>query len=1518
MKKFTGISGLPKKQGLYDPSKEHDSCGIGFVAQIKGIKSHDIINRGLEVLENMSHRGAESSDNVTGDGAGILIQVPHKLILAKGVKVPGEGKYATGLVFLPKNSKDRAQCEKILIDSLVQESLDFIDFHDVQVDNSILGEISKKSEPCIRQIYVTSCFEQDELERRLYIARKQSENLVRNSSINHKSAFYIPSLSTKVLIYKGMFTSHQLRQYFADLHDSRIESAIALIHSRFSTNTFPTWDLAQPFRFLGHNGEINTISGNRMWMSARESLLKSDLFGEDLKKLFPVIEPDKSDSASLDNVLEFLVLTGKSLPHALSMLIPESWNDKNPIPDSLKAFYEYHSTFMEPWDGPASIVFSDGRFIGGTLDRNGLRPSRFVITHDDLIVMGSEVGVQLFPPEKIKEKGRLRPGKILLVDTKFGIIVPDDELKRQLTERNPYANWLKENRIDLGDITVKQRIATTLGTDYLKYLKTFGYTKEDIEVLIKPMSREGQEPVSSMGNDTPLAVMSDKSQRLFNYFRQHFAQVTNPPIDPIREGLVMSLTNYIGSVSRNLLIESSEHCRLIKFRSPIITNTDLGKIKNLDQDQFSHVVIPMLFAADSKNPGKSLEEAIVKICQLAELAVNNGNNFIILSDRSISTSHAPIPSLLAVSAIHHHLINSKKRMQVGLIVETAEPREVNHFALLFAYGASIVNPYGAFAVIEKLCNSGEIKEDFVTAREHYIKSIDKGLLKVMSKMGISTLRSYHGAQIFEAVGISKDVIDKYFKGTDSRIGGIGLNEIALETLITHRQAFFPGSQDQKELTTEGKYHYRTNGEQHAWNPETIALLQWAARTNNYEKYKEFNALVDKENRKPLFLRGCINLKKTTPVPLVEVEPIESIMRRFVTGAMSYGSISKEAHEVLAIAMNSIHGKSNTGEGGEDAERFNPLPDGTSARSAIKQVASGRFGVTTNYLINADEIQIKVAQGAKPGEGGQLPGYKIDRIIAKLRHSIPGITLISPPPHHDIYSIEDLAQLIFDLKCTNPRAKINVKLVSEKGVGTVAAGVAKAHADSITISGCEGGTGASPASSIKYAGLPMELGISEVQQTLVINNLRDRVILQTDGQLKTGRDVVYAGLLGAEEFGFATASLIVLGCIMMRKCHLNTCPVGVATQNPELRKRFIGKSQFLINYFRFIATEVREIMAEIGFRKFEDLVGRTDLLEQRTDLNHWKADKLDLSKLLFRPKEAEKFATHCVCRQKHKLDEVLDHELIKLANKAIKNNEKVWISRNITNTNRSTGAMLSGEITRIHGEEGLPDGTIVCKFKGSAGQSFGAFLVKGIHFELEGDSNDYLGKGLSGGRIVAVPPKDSTFKPEENIIVGNTVLYGSTSGEAFIRGVAGERFAVRNSGANAVIEGVGDHCCEYMTGGRVVVLGRTGRNFAAGMSGGIAYVLDIDGNFEYFCNKGMVELSTIGDRDDLLELQRLINKHYLNTRSELAENILVNWEEYAPKFIKVIPLEYKKVLEEQKITQLIAKIQQTEDEPHFHY
>jgi glutamate synthase (NADPH) large chain len=1507
--------GLPKAQGLYDPSNEHDNCGIGFVAQLKGVKSHDIVKRGLEVLVNMTHRGAESADNVSGDGAGILVQIPHDFIISKGIKVPAPGKYGTGLVFLPQGAKERKACETILVDSLVNEGLDVIDFIDVTVDSSVLGEISRKTEPFVKQVIVTGNFEQEQLERKLYIARKLTENKIRGEKIKDNDAFYVVSLSTKVMIYKGMLTPEQVGQYFPDLRNEKFTSAIALVHSRFSTNTFPTWDLAQPFRFIAHNGEINTVKGNRMWMEARESLLETDLLGADLKKLFPVIEPNKSDSASLDNALEFFSLTGKSLPHALAMLIPESWNDKNPIPDSLKAFYEYHSTMMEPWDGPASIVFSDGRFIGGTLDRNGLRPSRYIITKNDLVVMGSEVGVQKFDPSEIKMKGRLRPGKLLLVDTKFGIIVPDEEIKSQLSNQHPYQNWLKDNRIELDDIEVKERVPSEID-EYDTYLKAFNYEKEDVEVVLKPMAHTGQEPVHSMGNDTPLAVMSDKPQLLFHYFKQLFAQVTNPAIDPIREGLVMSLTNYIGSVSKNILLDSPEHCKLIKFRHPLVTNTDLKKIKDLDKDKFPNITLAMLFPAN--NGEKALELALEELCRKAEEAVDNGNHFIILSDRGISKDMAAIPSLLATSAVHHHLIKAKKRMQVGLVVETAQAREVGHFALLFGYGASVVNPYMAFAIIKNLIDKGELHMDYVQARENYIKAVDKGLLKILSKMGISTLRSYHGSQIFEALGLDEKLVKKYFTGTDSRIGGIGLKEVAKEALMPHETAFADTNINKPLLHSGGIYHYRKDGEKHAWNPETIALLQWATRTNDYSKYKEYSAIVNHDNRKPMFIRGCFNFKKGKAVPIEEVEPASDILKRFVTGAMSYGSISKEAHEALAVAMNKVGGKSNTGEGGEDPLRFKPRPDGTSARSAIKQVASGRFGVTINYLVNADEIQIKVSQGAKPGEGGQLPGHKVNKIIAKVRNSTPGITLISPPPHHDIYSIEDLAQLIFDLKNANPKAKINVKLVAEKGVGTVAAGVAKAYADCITISGCEGGTGASPASSIKHAGLPMEMGIAEVQQTLVINNLRDRVTLQTDGQIKTGRDVVYAALLGAEEYGFATVGLIVLGCIMMRKCHLNTCPVGVATQDEQLRKKFMGKADYVVNFMNFVAEEIRETLAEMGFRKMDDIIGRVDMLEQRKDIDHWKAHTLDFSKLLYLPKEAHKYSIHCSCAQKHKINDVLDAHLINMAGKAIKGKEKVWLSLPIGNTDRTTGTMLSGEIAKRYSDVGLPSDTINITFTGSAGQSFGAFLAKGITFRLKGDANDYLGKGLAGGKIIVSPASGTTYKPEENIIIGNTVLYGATSGEIYVRGVAGERFCVRNSGANAVVEGAGDHCCEYMTGGRTVVLGTTGRNFAAGMSGGIAYVLDEAGNFEYFCNQGLVELSTINDRDDIMELQSLISNHLNYTGSQLAERILVNWDEYLPKFVKVIPFEYKKVIEEQKLLQIQKKIQTTEDEPHFQY
>ena len=1507
------VKGFPKAEGLYYPSNERDNCGIGFVAHIKGQKSHDIVKRGLTVLVNMTHRGAESADNATGDGAGILMQLPHEFFVSQKIKVPGPGKYGSGLVFLPRGKKALPVAEEIIIETIKAEGLQLIQTRDVPVDSSVLGDISKSTEPVIKQIFVTGSYEQEELERKLYILRKQIEKKVRESNIKGKSDFYFPSLSSKVMIYKGMLTPEQVEKYFIDLQNPNMVSAIAMVHSRFSTNTFPTWALAQPFRILSHNGEINTIKGNRLWMQAREALLKSERFGDDLQKIYPIIEPEMSDSASLDNALEFLFMSGRTLPHALSMLIPESWNDKNPIPDSLKAFYEYHATFMEPWDGPASIVFSDGRFIGGTLDRNGLRPSRYVITHNDLIVMGSEVGVQTFPAAEIREKGRLRPGKILLVDTQLGVIVPDHELKKQLTQRYPYRNWLSENRLELDKIEVKESISSSLGNRHSEYMKVFNYSKEDIDVLINPMCDEGKEPVASMGNDIPLAVFSKQPQRLFNYFKQHFAQVTNPAIDPIREGLVMSLTNYIGSVEKNLLDESAAHCKLIKFTTPIITNTELAKIQDLEHQQFTSVTLPMLFPV--KDQEKGLEKALEELCKKAEKAVDDENNYIVLSDKGISKDMAPIPSLLAVAAVHHHLITVKKRMQIGLVVETADAREVHHFALLISYGASIINPYMAYAIIEDQIKQGVIKLDFVTARKNYIHAIDLGLMKILSKMGISTIRSYLGSQIYEAIGISEDVIDKYFKGTKSRIGGIGIQEIAKESLMPHEKAYSTDT-PLDIMKSHGTYAYRFDGEHHAWNPQTIALLQWATRTNDYKKYKEFSSIVDKENQYPTFLRGLMDYKKN-PIDISEVEPATEIYKRFVTGAMSYGSISREAHEAMAVAMNELGGRSNTGEGGEDSERFKPKADGSNARSSIKQVASGRFGVTNNYLVNADEIQIKVAQGAKPGEGGQLPGHKIDQIIAKLRHSTPGITLISPPPHHDIYSIEDLAQLIFDLKNANPNAKISVKLVSEDGVGTIAAGVAKAYADLITISGAEGGTGASPASSIKHAGLPLELGIAETQQTLVKNNLRSRVTLQTDGQLKTGRDVVISALLGAEEYGFATAALITLGCIMMRKCHLNTCPVGVATQNTDLRKRFIGKAQYLVNYMHFIAEEVREILAEMGVRKLDDIIGHVDLLQTRTDVDHWKASKVDLSKILTLPEEAKLYPLHKTVEQKHKIQDIMDLELIKLANKAIKHKEKVWITKPIENTDRTIGTMLSGQISKLYGEDALPKDTINCKFNGSAGQSFGAFLVKGITFKLEGDSNDYLGKGLSGGKIIVVPPVGSTFKPEENIIIGNTVLYGATSGEAYIRGVAGERFCVRNSGATAVIEGVGDHCCEYMTGGRTVVLGNTGRNFAAGMSGGIAYVLDERGNFDYFCNKGMVDLDKVEDLEDIHELQTIISAHLQNTGSEIAEKILVNWEEYLPKFVKVIPMEYKKILEEKKIEALKQKMAQIEDTPQFH-
>lgn len=1501
---------LPKAQGLYNPENEHDNCGIGFVAHIKGKPSHDIVKRGLEVLENMDHRGATSADNSTGDGAGILLQIPHEFITeVLRLRVGDAGKYGTGLIFLPRDEKEADFCIEMLTRQIEAEGLELVGYRDVPVDRSAPGEIAKTTEPFIKQVFVKANLEKDALERKLYIVRKLTEKDIRDSDLKYKDSFYQPSLSAKIIVYKGMLTPNQLRNYYLDFKNKKFKSAISLVHSRFSTNTFPTWDLAQPFRIVAHNGEINTVKGNRLWMHAREALMKSEVFGEDLKKLLPVIEPGKSDSASFDNVLEFLHLTGRSLPHSLCMMIPESFNQKNPIPESLKAFYEYHSTIMEPWDGPASMVFSDGRYIGGTLDRNGLRPSRYIITKNNLVVMGSEVGVQTFPAEEIKEKGRLRPGKILLVDTQLGIIIPDGEVKEQLSRRNPYGMWLKENRMLMKDIKVKKRVPSAI-ENFETCSKVFGYTKEDMYEIIQPMSKNGIEPTGSMGNDAPPAVFSDKPKRFFDYFKQMFAQVTNPPIDPIREGLVMALTNYIGAIHSNVLDENPDHCKLVKFMGPILINTDLGKIKDLKDEMFTHKTIQMRFPVNEGVNG--FEAAMDKMLADAEKAVDDKKNFIILTDRKISEEYAPIPSLLAVAAVHHHLIKVKKRMQIGIIVETGEAREVTHFALLLGYGASVINPYLAFAAIDHMVNEGKIDLEYKEARKNYIKAIDKGLLKVFSKMGISTLRSYHGAQMFESIGVDQDVIDKYFIGTISKIGGVGVEEICKEATLFHEQAYaVDNTPEPFRFESGGVYEWRKYGEHHAWNPESIGLLQWSTRTNDYSKFKEYSTLVDNQNKKPAFIRSCFKFKKN-PISIEEVESVEEIMKRFVTGAMSYGSISKEAHEALAVTMNTIGGRSNTGEGGEDPERF-----GTIRNSKIKQIASGRFGVTNNYLTNAEELQIKIAQGAKPGEGGQLPGYKVNKIIAKTRSSTPGITLISPPPHHDIYSIEDLAQLIYDLKVTNPKAKVSVKLVSEDGVGTIAAGVAKAFSDVIIIAGADGGTGASPASSIKHAGLPVELGIAETQQTLVLNNLRGRVKLQVDGQLKTGRDVVTLACLGGEEFGFSTSALIVLGCVMMRKCHMNTCPAGIATQDKSLRKRFIGKSEYTVNFFRFLAQEIREYLAEMGFAKFDDIVGRTDLLEVDKDVQNWKMKNVDFSRLLYMPKEAKESAIHNTQLNTNPNSEHLDYDLIKEAKRAIKGAEKVWLSHDIANVDRTIGAMLSGEISKRYGEAGLPKDTINCTFHGTAGQSFGAFLVKGVTFRLEGDSNDYIGKGLSGGKIVVVPPLGTTFKPEENIIVGNTSFYGATKGEAYIRGVAGERFCVRNSGAKAVIEGTGDHCCEYMTGGRVVVLGKTGRNFAAGMSGGIAYVLDKAGDFDYFCNQGLVDLAPVEDKADIKELQSLINNHLLYTQSTLASEILTNWEEYLPMFVKVIPFEYKKVMEEQKLKELQRKLQLTEDDPSRH-
>ena len=1478
--------------GLYSRDYEHDACGVGMIVNLNGSKSHELVDSALRVLENMKHRGAEGADNKTGDGAGIMVQIPHEFILLQGIPVPEKGKYGTGLIFLPKDQKEQERILSIVIEEVEREGLTLMHLRAVPVNSDILGQSARETEPDIKQVFITGTTNPENLERTLYIIRKKIEQRV------HHKDFYIVSLSSRTIIYKGMLSSTQVRAYFTDLTQPYFTSGLAIVHSRFSTNTFPTWSLAQPFRLLAHNGEINTIRGNRGWMEARESVLSTPTLGN-VKDIRPIIQPDMSDSASLDNVLEFFVMSGLSLPHAMAMLVPESFNDKNPISEDLKAFYEYHSILMEPWDGPAALLFSDGRYAGGMLDRNGLRPARYLITHDGMMVVASEAGVISFEAEKIKEKGRLQPGKILMVDTEEGRIYYDGELKEQLAAAKPYRQWLAANRIELDTLKSGRKVANTV-ENYDRRLRAFGFTREDVERLIMPMCSNGAEPTASMGNDTPLAVLSGKPQLLFNYFRQQFAQVTNPAIDPIREELVMSLTEYIGAVGMNILLPNETHCKMVRLPHPILTNTQLDILCNIRYKGFNTVKLPMLFEASRGKAG--LQEALEQLCKAAEQAVTDGANYIILSDRDIDASHAAIPSLLAISAVHHHLISVQKRVQTALIVESGEIREVMHAALLLGYGASAICPYMAYAVLDDLVKKGEVQMNYETAEKNYIKAICKGLYKIMSKMGISTIRSYRGAKIFEAVGLSEELLKSYFGTATSTIGGIRLEEIAKDYITFHDSGFTPSETDPL-LPHIGQMSYRKDGEKHAWNPDTISLLQLATRTGSYKKFKEFTHTVD-EKESPIFLRDFFGFKRN-PIDIEKVEPVEDIVKHFVTGAISFGAISKEAHEALALAMNELGARSNTGEGGEDSIRFHEKIDGISLSSKTKQVASGRFGVTAEYLVNAEEIQIKVAQGAKPGEGGQLPGFKVDEIIARTRHSIPGISLISPPPHHDIYSIEDLAQLIFDLKNVNPRAAISVKLVAESGVGTIAAGVAKAKADLIVISGAEGGTGASPASSIRYAGISPEIGLSETQQTLVLNGLRGQIRLQTDGQLKTGRDIISMALLGAEEFAFGTTALIVLGCVMMRKCHSNTCPVGVATQDPRLREHFRGHYKYVVNYFRFLAEEVREYLAEMGFTRLEDIVGRTDLIELHPATQGTKASLLDFSRLLHRVENGA--ALHHCTSQQHDIAHVKDVEMLQASSAALESGREVSLEYAIGNTDRAVGAMLSGAVAAKYGNDGLPNDTISVKFKGSAGQSFGAFLAHGISFKLEGEANDYLGKGLSGGHIAVLPPVRSNFAAEQNTIVGNTLLYGATSGEVYINGRAGERFAVRNSGAIAVVEGVGDHCCEYMTGGRVVVLGQTGRNFAAGMSGGVAYVWDPKGTFDYFCNMDMVELSLLEDATARKELHELIRQHYLYTGSALARTMLDNWPRYVEEFIQVTPIEYKKVLAEEQMRKLQQKI-----------
>jgi glutamate synthase domain-containing protein 2/glutamate synthase domain-containing protein 1/glutamate synthase domain-containing protein 3 len=1502
------MTDVPKSQGLYEARREHDGCGIGAVVNVNGGRSHSIIEYGKEILVNLHHRGAAGADEVTGDGAGILFQIPHEFFQAEcaslGFSLPPASKYGVGMVFGSQEKNLREKHERILEDSIAHYGLELLGWRNVPASNDCLGKIALEAEPAIKQIFVDGAGLEDELlELRLYLARKRAEKLVRKQFGQEGNVFYVSSLSCRTICYKGMFMAWQLFAYYPDLADERLISALAIVHQRYSTNTFPSWQLAQPLRCVAHNGEINTLSGNRNWTQARQVKMSSEVFGDNICDVFPILTPEASDSACFDNVLELLVRAGRSMPHSIMMMIPEAFGSSYHISTDKRAFYEYHASIMEPWDGPAAMVFTDGRIVGGTLDRNGLRPCRWLATTDGLVVMASEAGVVQFPPEKIRQKGRLQPGHMFLVDTDEGRIISDNEIKSKIARQMPYRRWLDQNKIEIrGLFDVPKPVHTDTDT-LAQRLRLFGYTREELKMILLPMALNAQEPVGSMGNDTPLAVLSDRPKLLFNYFKQLFAQVTNPAIDPLREGRVMSLMNFVGK-KPNILTETPEHCRQLKLPHPILTNEDIERLRTAKRQDLKTVIASSVFDISDPDITGGLQQALSELVDSAQQAIEEGASLIIISDRQVSETTAPIPSLLATAAIHHGLLNRGLRGEVGLIVESGEPREVMHFCLLCGFGANAINPYLAFETLDYLQQEDRLLKDVESSQiaDNYIAAIKKGILKTMSKMGISTLRSYTGAQLFEAIGLNRSLVDEYFAGTSSRIGGIGLSEIAQETVFRHKTAFEQRPRGVLELDFGGEYHFRHNGEEHLWNPTTIARLQHAVKYADSRAYDDYANAVNQQAQKLYTLRGLFEFVDGKPIPIDQIEPAGEIVKRFCTGAMSHGSISKETHECLAVAMNRIGAMSNTGEGGEEPSRYLPEANGDSKNCAIKQVASGRFGVTINYLAHAKELQIKIAQGAKPGEGGQLPGHKVTEEIAKMRYSTPGVTLISPPPHHDIYSIEDLAQLIYDLKSSNPGAKVSVKLVAEVGVGTIAAGVAKGNADEVLISGHDGGTGASPLSSIKHTGCPWELGLAETQQVLVMNNLRDRIRVQTDGQLKTGRDVVVAALLGAERFGFGTAALVTLGCTLLRKCHEGACPFGIGTQDPQLRQRFAGKPEYIERFMYFVAEEVRQIMAQLGFRKLEEMVGRVDMLQTRRAIDHWKAKGLDFSAIFHQPENCNGNGKKHTNSQADKLGDHLDWQILEKARPAIELQERTIIEMPVRNTNRAIGAIISNKIIHKLGEKGLPDDTLQIVLRGSAGQSFGAFLAPGVTLKLVGESNDYLGKSLSGGRIVVKTPEGSTFISHENIIVGNTVLYGATSGEVFINGMAGERFCVRNSGVTAVVEGVGDHCCEYMTGGLVVVLGKTGCNFAAGMSGGIAYVLDEAQLFDTMCNLDMVELESVWKKTDKNLLHDLIQQHLKWTDSSRAQYLLDAWPDMMGKFVKVVPIDYRKALEKMRAAQ----------------